>query len=380
MAWPRRDPRSRSSLDLPLRLAAALGAASLVAAPGPGLALAPAGELPTPVAFPSPEPSPAVPELPLAPVLPPPEPPLPPLVRLEPLVPTWLDESHSFLERTVFWPFVRVDRFFSDERAVDAELATSYLRWRNDLRVSGTGTLDYQTAVRADLRFPFLERRLDRLRLTVAGQTSEALDRILPGDAPLAGPSGQVAAGLGLTLLETLRSQSDAGLGVLFGWPLGWYARLRLRHAQQLGDVGLGRLALAGFWQTNTGWGTRGELSVERLTLPWLVTRLAGTSTLTEKSRGVEWGGELALLATVGPSTALGLAGGASGASQAGPFVEIWQVTARARRDVLRRWLFLELVPQVDWTHQPGGSRRRTELVLLRVEVQFQETRRSRDG
>jgi hypothetical protein len=357
-------------------LALAMTGPALAAAPP--RAAAPPADAPSTMAFPSPDLSVPEPE-PGDTFADPPPVAWPRLVELRSPEATWLDEGHSFIERTIFWPFVQADHFFADDRAVDADLATSYVRWRNDLRLHRDGRVDYQTALRMNLAFPYLARRLDKLRITVAGQSADALDRLLPGDTPVAGPTGQISAGLGLTFLESLRSQSDAQVGLLFDFPLGWYVRLRFRHAHELGSLGLGRASLSGFWQTNTGWGTREELSLERLLQPWLVARLASGATLTEKSRGLEWGAEAALLATVGPSTALGLAGGPSGATQTG-VIEVWQATARARRDVFRRWLFLELAPQITWTYQPGGGQRRDELILLRLEVQFQETRASRDS
>jgi len=282
----------------------------------------------------------------------------------------WLDASHRFLEAAVFWPFIQLDDFFADDRQVRPLSPGSLIHWRQDLRAHGDGTFGYATSLRADLKFPFLSHRWDRLVLNVQGQSADAIDQLLPGDGPAPARRREVAVGVGLTFLETLRSDTDARVGLLAGLPPGYYARLRLRHAVPFGEVVLVRLAASGFWQTNTGWGTHEEVNLDRLLAPWLFSRLAGGATLTQRSRGTEWGEELSLVATFGRS-AFALAGGCSGATDSGRVVEVWRVLTRARRDVWRRWLFLELEPQVTWTRRPGGGRVRDEVVLLRFDVQF---------
>jgi len=284
----------------------------------------------------------------------------------------WLDQSKRFLETGIFWPIIQLDRFFADDRQVLPRSPGSLVHWRQDLIVRGDGTFGYATSLRASLKFPFLSHRWDRLVLDVSGQTEAALDRLVPGDTPIPSRRREVAVGVGLTLMETLWTDTDARLGLLAGLPPGWYARLRLRHAAWIGEMVLSRLSLSGFWQTNTGWGTREEVDLDRLLAPWLFARLAAVGTLTERSRGTEWVLEQSLVATAGRS-AFALAGGASGATDGGRVVEVWRVLARARRDVWRRWLFLELEPQVTWTRHPGGGREREEVVFLRLDIVFEQ-------
>lgn len=284
----------------------------------------------------------------------------------------WVDQGHRFLEAGLFWPFIQLDDFFADERQVRPTSPGSNIHWRQDLRARGDGSFGYATSLRASLRFPFLSHRWERLSLTVSGQTADALDPLLPGDVPVPAGRRDVAIGVGLTILETLQTATDVRVGLLAGLPPGSYGRVRLRHAVPFGEVLLCRLSAAGFWQTNTGWGTREEVNLDRLLAPWLFSRLAGVATLTQRSRGLEWGEELGLTATFGRS-AFALAGGASGATEAGRLVEVWRVLTRARRDVWRRWLFLELEPQVTWTHRPGGGRARAPVVLLRLDVRLDQ-------
>jgi hypothetical protein len=288
-----------------------------------------------------------------------------------------VDTGHAYVAEGLFWSIGRLDQFFADESEVDLPRARSFVRWRNDLTLTDDGSAAFTTGLRAELRIPSLDRRLEALRLVIGAGTTDALDQLLPGDPRAPGvPRAPDApdrpnAGLKLAIFETLLTQTDVQGGLLFSLPLGWYTRLRLRHVQPVEDVLVARFALSGFWQTNTGWGTRQDANLERQLLGWLLLRLANTGTVTERSRGWEWGSELALLAAVGEATALFLGGGASGASRLGPVVELWRVHTRARRDVWRRWLFLEVEPAVQWLRPPGGGRQRERSVTLRLEVQF---------
>jgi hypothetical protein len=300
----------------------------------------------------------------------------------EPPPSSWVDEGHALVTEGLLWSVERLDQFFADEREVDLPRARSFVRWRNDLWLGDDGTARLTTGVRAELRLPSLDRRLASLRLTVSGGTAEVFDRFGATGTPAPAPDapGQPSAGLKLSLFEALLTQSDAQAGALFSWPVGWYLRLRLRHVQPVEGVLVARLALSGFWQTPTGFGTRQDLTLERPLAPWLLLRLASSGTITERSRGWEWGSELALLATAGERTALLLGGGPGGAARLGPSVEVWRIHARARRDVLRRWLFLELEPAVAFTRPAGGGpRHRDRSVILRLEAHFDAaTRRAR--
>lgn len=321
-----------------------------------------------------------------APVLVATTPPPPPITPLPPEAvpgaapapaPTWYDEGHAIVSEGLFWSVERLDQFFGDERQVDLPRARSYVRWRNDLTLRDDGTAAFTTGLRAELRIPSLDRRLKALRITIAGGTTDALDRLLPGDAPSPDAVNQPSAGLKLFLLDTLLTQTDLQAGLLATLPVGWYARLRLRHVRPVEDLLVARFALSTFWQTPTGWGTRQDADLERQLAPWLLLRLANTGTVTQRSRGWEWSSELALLAAVGQRTALFLGGGPAGATDVGPVVETWKVHARARRDVLRRWLFLEVEPGVAWTRPAGGGRQRERSVILRLDLQFDAASRA---
>jgi hypothetical protein len=315
-------------------------------------------------------------------VLPPPSPSTPtvptPTAAPTPAAPPegWLDISHEALSRAFLWPVVTFDQFFSDEREVNLPRARSFLRVRNGFAIRDDGTFSYAPGVLAELVFPSLGRRLDRVRLVFASGAPDPRDRLIRGLPRRPDEPNRANAGLRLSLFESVLTQTDLQAGLLFRLPPGWYGRVRFRHAQPLAEALVARFALSVFWQTNTGWGTRQDLDLEHPLLPWLLLRLANSGTVTERSRGWEWSSELALLAADWPRSAVSISAAALGATRVGPVVEVWRAQLRARHDIFRRWIFLEVNPEIVWTRLEGGHQRRVRAVILLLEVQFDASSR----
>jgi hypothetical protein len=286
---------------------------------------------------------------------------------------TWVDASHLFLSRGFLWAVVRFDRFFADERDVDLPRASSFVRWRNNVAIRNDGRRSYAADIHVEAVLPSLDRRLDQLRLRLAFVTTrpEVVDPLLPPSLLSADVPNRPYAGLVLSPFQSLREQSDLQTGALLRRPLGWFARARFRQVQPIGEAIVARLALAGFWQTDLRFGTRQELSLEHPLRPWLLLRVDGQSMVAQRSRGWEWSSELALLAAAWPRAALSVSVAALGATRAGPGAEAWRVQIRARHDVLRRWIFLELAPESVWSRSSQPHLHRANALIIRLEVQF---------
>ncbi len=268
-----------------------------------------------------------------------------------------------------------VDRFFGDER--DAEPASTDLRWRNELRLDDRRRWGARTRLRASLELPGLERRLTRASLELTGESVAD---------PSRGLSDQPA---GAVLTPTLRAEQasldrrvqhwkregtvvDAGPGLGLRWPAEGHLAARLR--QRLGPVlGVGaRFTQVVFYSTRDRFGGSADLDLDRPLAEHLLLRWRNRGLLSEVSRGLEWGSELGLAYDL-TALRLGLylAGAASGATRPVDQVDLYRVFARVRRDVWRRWLFLELEPEVLWPTAPPLGRHKEHAVTLRAEIAF---------
>ncbi len=252
------------------------------------------------------------------------------------------------------------------------------------------GTPGYTTTASANLKLPGINKQLRRLQVEIVGQTRDAFTTLFPGErAAGAGPADTVAgettnfgtadAGLGYRLFESVASglatHGDLGAGVILQLPPGVYGRARLRFAEQLGRTLLARQALTGFWRTDTLFGSTLSADLER-PLPAItgdaLVRLSGSTTITQRSKGYEWTGDLSLLATLKARIGAQLGFGINGATRAAVDVDTLRFYLRLRRDVYRRWIFLELSPEYGWPWTPERSRHPVWAVAFRVEVQFQ--------
>jgi hypothetical protein len=312
---------------------------------------------------------------------------------------TWIDVGHAFVEQRIFAPVLRLDRFFSDERDIEAERSRSFLRWRSEVRFDGDrgSRPAFTTGVRATLRLPGLNRQLRRLRVVIAGETRDAVSALFPKEPGQPGEDageevegdeiGDGDAGLRFYLWDTLLSHADLGGGVLFRLPPGAYGRLRFRWAIPVRKLFLTRAALTGFWRTDTEFGTSAALELERPFTSMLIGRISGGATITEVSPGFEWITELAVLAALDARSGAQVGVAMSGATAAEavvldattglprlrskPGIDRYRIYTRLRRDVYRRWLFLELEPEVAWPWTPEEGRHGVWGLAFRLEVQF---------
>ncbi len=294
---------------------------------------------------------------------------------------TWLDEGHA-LVGSVLGTVLNIDRFFSDERELDAERDQSFLQWRNDMRLGDDHGFTYHYAVRADLKFPGLGKWLERARLTIAGETEDTLGALREGPAATGAPTGaspissvgRAAAELRYALLENFRVKTDVGAGLLLKLPPGAIARFRLRYAAPIGRFALVRLGAISFWRSDLLFGETLNADVENEIARDTVLRLAGATTIdqTDRAKGFQWSTELATVHGLGPRSAISLAGQAAGVTRPSARTDVYRLYLRYRRDFFRAWIFVELEPEVLWPLDPQGGRTHALGLIVRLEAQFQ--------
>jgi hypothetical protein len=288
----------------------------------------------------------------------------------------FLDASHAFLEDQVLETVLRLDRFFSDERDLEFERSRSFVRWRNELRLDDGGAT-FRTGLRASLRFPGLGKVLERVRLDIAGQTDDTLDALFPREpgapAPAGGGDGvgRADAELRFRFLHTLRTHGDLGAGVILDLPVGVFTRARLRWARPLGGGFLLRVAEQGFWRSDVGFGQKSDLDLERALDPRTSLRLSSSGLLHQESAGLEFSADLALLQAVDARLGLVTGVGLKGATSPFSRVDEYRIYVRLRRDFWRRWLFLELEPELGLPRRGGRYDEAVPAVFFRLEVQF---------
>jgi len=285
----------------------------------------------------------------------------------------WVDRTHSRIERDLFDTVVWFDRFFGDERMVVTERPESFLRWMNDLRWDEEEHFSFRSTVRASLRLPRLRKRW---RLVVSGETRGDPNAVTPEDPgnPGLNIASRVRAGsteLVYDILRTPRSTLDVGAGVRVKIPPDAFVRTRFQHARPLALSTLGRFTAIAYWDARDGLGESNQVDLERRLAPPTLLRWSNSFEIKEKNNGWTWGTELSLLHKLSPKSAITFAAGASGSTRPAWIAQNYRVLARYRRNVWRKWLFLEGEPDIHWPRKEDGSRKPVWGATLRVEILF---------
>ena len=276
----------------------------------------------------------------------------------------------------LFDAVVWFDRFFGDERMVVTERPEAYLRWKTELRWDEEEHYSFRSSVRASLRLPRLKKRW---HLVFTSESRGDPNAIIPEDPgnPGLNPASQVRTSsteLIYDIFRTPRSVLDAGVGVRVKIPPNAFVRTRFQHARPLALDTLGRLTVTAYWDAQDGPGESNQVDLERWLAPPTLLRWSNSFTIEENGYGWAWGTDLSLLHKLSPKSAITFSGGASGSTEPAWIAQNYRVLARYRRNVWRKWLFLEGEPDIHWPRKEDGSRKPVWGATLRAEILFTGT------
>ncbi|HEY6096576.1 MAG TPA: hypothetical protein VIU83_00870 [Candidatus Deferrimicrobium sp.] len=285
----------------------------------------------------------------------------------------WVDRTHSRVERNLFDAAVWFDRFFGEDRMVVTERPASFLRWKGELQWDEEEHYSLRSTVRASLRLP---RMKDRWHLIFSSESSGDPNAIIPEDpgnpALNIGSHGRTSSTeLVYDVLRTSNSILDVGAGVRVKIPPDAFVRTRYQYAQPVGINILGRFTATAFWDALDGFGESNQVDLERWLAPPTLLRWSHSLTIEEKSDGWTWGTELSLLHKLSPKSAISFAAGVSGSTRPAWIAQNYRILSRYRRNVWRKWLFLEGEPYIHWPREEDGSRKPVWGAVLRAEILF---------
>ena len=289
---------------------------------------------------------------------------------------TWVDRSHTWVERGLFDVVVWFDHFFGDERMVVIERPEAYLRWKTELRWDEEEQYSFRSSVRASLRLPRMKKRW---RLVFTSESKGDPNAVIPEDPgnPGLNPASQVRTSsteLIYDVFRTTHSVLDAGVGVQVKIPPNAFVRTRYQHARPLALDTLGRLTVTAYWDAQKGFGESNQVDLERWLAPPTLLRWSNSFTIEENGYGWAWGTDLSLLHKFSPKSAITFSGGASGSTEPAWIAQNYRVLARYRRNVWRKWLFLEGEPEIHWPRMEDGTRKPLWSATLRAEIVFAGT------
>lgn len=339
--------------------------------PGPPGDPPPAEAAPPAVPAPAPEPQP-----PAVPAEPKPVAPPSPAQAASAEGETWVDDSHRRLEQGLTDLTRYLDGIFGEDRRLDLEQPGTYLRWRNEVRLDDRRTWGYRTSARASLRLPGFKRWLKGLQLVFSGEGKgdPTLRRLEDPGNPGFSPSVRAEQANLELRIDFLRTPSttvvQAAGGVRLRLPFEYFGAVRFRRRLDLGWKVTSRLTQEGMWTSRERFGEKTQLDFDRPVAAHTQVRWNNAGFITGVSRGYEWATEVGLahdFQRLRTATYLGFAVTGFGVPKAE--VELYRLHTRVRRDVWRRWLFLELEPEIAWPTTVELGRRQVLAITVRLDI-----------
>lgn len=215
---------------------------------------------------------------------------------------------------------------------------------------------DTKLRLRARYAFPNLKKRL---KLTLGrGDEQELLeDRPVDGQNPTPTSFQTVEddawlLGLGYSKQSGLENGFDFGVGVRLNTPVDPYVKGTYRHNFIFrGDTML-RFRETPFWRDSRGWGATTQVSLDHLATDRVLLRWNNIGTVAEDTEALEWGTDVTLYQSLGQRRAISYAALLRGETGADVPIQNYGFETRYRRNLLRKWLFLQLSASVTWPRE----------------------------
>lgn len=278
---------------------------------------------------------------------------------------------HSGTSRGVTGTAEWLDSFFIDDR-IEVEDNRSHILLRNDNLWREGETGDHTLDIRARLRLPALE---DRLELAITGADEE--DAWLPTDGTATTESEEDEAGITDLTLRFVQDVSDRmnlryESGARFkGVGVQAFVGVRYRQNIPLPGKWTGRFIERGRWYTDTGWESRGRLQIDRRLSPAFLARLEGTADADEPREGWFYSAGPRLFQQLSNNRVIRYE--VQGYWAFAREERLQQVAARLhyRQRLWQNWVFAELVPAVIWPQAEDYDP--TPQLLLRLDAYFSD-------
>lgn len=284
---------------------------------------------------------------------------------------TWadvtVDQVAGYLDNSIDW----FDGFFADERYLEEKSARLWVLWRNDFIYDlGEDGFEFKTRLRARAKVPNLSQRV---KLLLTSKEADAL-----GDEDQVGSfsderEAKGSIGLSYDVQDSLLEHLSLAVN-LRGSPFEAIFKLRHRQSWGLSELINDTLTSTLYWNTREGIGGSLRNDFDRR---WDEDSFMRWSSQLEASNefsedGVQWYSSLTNYRKLRDNRAVAYSVGMEGVTRPDVQADKYWLQARFRRNVYRRWLFLELAPEIYWPQDERREECETcFLFLTRLEVLF---------
>lgn len=275
----------------------------------------------------------------------------------------WIDKVQTGLYDRVCGAALWFDGLFGNPR-YDQDSNATYGRLGLFENYDHRDGFETKVRLRARVALPALK---DRVRLTLnRDDEKDAIDEA-PGNTENPIPQSFRSVddeawllGLGYSKRSGLESGFDFGVGVRLRSPLDPYVKASYQHNIVFNQKTALRMRETPFWRDSRGLGATTQVSLDYLFRENMLFRWNNVGTVAEDTEGLEWGTTVTVYEDLHRRSALSYSALLRGETGAEVPIRNYGIETRYRRQVFRRWLFLDLSASVTWPREVPEERRKT--------------------
>jgi len=271
---------------------------------------------------------------------------------------TWIDDSYVYVTSRTDALAVWLDSFFGSPTE-DLESADSILRVRFETEWDQDDGIDQKVRVRGKLHLPAWDERLS----LVFSEDDEDREALVPN-------SVTAEDDVGLQYQLSRRERSRLYFTVGSNSSLDLRASLRYRYVRPIGEDWRFQFNERVYYKQDQGYGSVTQGGLDYRISDNRIVRWINQFEYGEETEGLEWGTRLSYQMRLNEKEALSYFGGVSGETDPEFLAKGYTLGVRYRRNIFRRWIFVEVEPAQEWRKDaPGESRQSVSVLTLRLEL-----------
>ena len=277
------------------------------------------------------------------------------------------DRSHKYIAGILDTWATRIDGYFGSSR-YDLEEANTILRIRSVYVWDEHRSNQSKLQIRGKIRLPKIK---ERFNIIFTGDNNEELADTREIDNVDLKQENQRGVDLQIGDDERKHRSLHYRVGIRSGFKLRFSAAYRKDYYFK---SFLMRFSEEPYWQDKRGFGLRTRLDTdymlsEKRQISWLNRIEFG-----EDSAGLDWSTFISYRRVINNKDAISYYGGASGGTRASYLTRNYKLGMLYRKNIARKWLFLEVEPSYQWRRDNVFDKRKgATIVTARFEVNFSE-------
>lgn len=275
----------------------------------------------------------------------------------ENMQPLFVDKTYHYLNSTFSQPAIWFDKFFVDDRITEDASAGTIIRWYNDLSWDNSDDFGYKSKLKARLYLPKVSRKL---KLVFEPDDEKEPLTPLPHDAE------ETKSQLGLRYDVYTKPSSSFNIKVTSRPSI----EARYRYSYPLSTETVGHFTQK-IYQKNSLTGESSQLDLDHSLSAEFLLRWSNFVNWETDIDAFKMGSGLTLYQYISPRRAINYKASISGPNKPYRYIENSHLSVTYRQNILRKWLFYEIKPEINWDKTADTNRQEEKKITLRLEVLF---------